>query len=534
MDETQRRKLSAKEFLIKNRKIGYGVLALFLSLFILYFSLVYFYSHESAVLESQNIVGTTTRQLGQEFIDSLLPIFSVSSGSSTDLDEDFLSNFNNPNIIQSSGDNPSDDTSKVLKVEDKPILGFTVFDKPISIKNYIKNKPKICAEKIEPVVKKEEKSTSVLNFQNTLRNMDDYNDTPDTGILDEGTREKLYIFQTRYADILYKNKTDKTPSRVIDKETAHFLNLLCNLESENKDDYVQVPTLRYVLKETRQIFDYNTDSKQKTEVEAKLATGTQDLVLSKNGDLAVFRKDTNGTIDTIFYNIKTKSLTHLENNISTLDFNDKGELIYGVPGYQGMTIKSYNYIGNSITRIATLPLNEWDIRNISPTEIGIVSKPTAFSEGIYMTLDTKTKKLRQIAGPLLGMSIQKTSIPDFSIMSIGGQGQVRTLLVNNKTRNIGDFGINTFAEKCAQTIFADGIFCAVPKSIPQNFIYPDDWYKGKVFTEDILMYKTLSGTSTKTISFLENRPLSIVNLNVNKNGIFFMDENSLNLYSLEL
>lgn len=537
MDETQKRKISAKEFIEKNKQIGFVVIMIFVSLFIIYFAFIYFYSHKET-RPSQTITNTSTSTESGDssFFGSLLPIFNTTEQKDPELDNDFLGNFNNPNSLKSqSGDTTQEnDTSKIIKIEDKPILGFAVFDKPITIKSYIKNKPKICGEKLEVVLKKEDKSVAVANFQNTLRNVDSYEDTPDSGILDQQTRDKIYIFQKRYADILYKNKADKTPTRLIDKETAHFLNLLCNLESENKDDYIQVPTIRYVLKETRQIFDYNTDSKEKREVEAKVATGTEDVTFSKNGDLVVYRKEINGTIDSIFYSVRNKSVTHLENNIMTLDFDEKNNLIYGVPGFQGMTIKSYDSLANSAQRVATLPLNDWDVRTIGKGEIAISSKPSAFADGIYMILNTNTKKLRQVAGPLLGLSVQKTNLSDFTILSTGGKGSLKTLLLNNKTRNVGDFGIKTFAEKCSQTIFAEGVFCAVPKNLPQNLIYPDDWYKGKVYTEDLLVFKSLSGTSTKIISYLENRPLSVIDLNVNKNGIFFMDENTLNLYSLEL
>jgi len=534
MDETQKRKISAKEFIEKNKTLGYGVIGIFVILFIIYFAFVYFYTSPTDQTLGENTQNQQTGLGEESFFGSLLPTFSFTEQTDPELENNFLSNFNNPNNPSIGGGNSSEDNSKIIKVEARPILGFTVFDKPISIKNYIKNRPRICTAKIEPVLTKEEKSTSVVSFQNTLRNMTDYEDTPDTGILDEKTREKLFVFQTRYAEILYKNKSNKTPTRLIDKETAHFLNLLCNFDIENKDDYVQVPTLRYVLKETREIYDYNTDSKEKTAVGAKVATGTEDMTISNNGDYAVFRKELNGTIDTIFYNIRTKSITHMENNISTLDFNDKNILYYGVPGSNGITIKSYNSVGNSVKKIASLPLNEWEIKSLSNEEIAIYSKPSAYADGIYMTLNTSTQKLRQLAGPLLGLSAQKTSVPGFSILSTGGRGTTKTLLLNNKTRNVGDFGISTFAEKCSQTIFADGIFCAVPKNLPEGLIYPDDWYKGKFFPEDYLVYKSLSGTTTKTISYLENRSISVLNLNVNKNGIFFIDENTFALYSLEL
>ena len=67
-----------------------------------------------------------------------------------------------------------------------------------------------------------------------------------------------------------------------------------------------------------------------------------------------------------------------------------------------------------------------------------------------------------------------------------------------------------------------------------NKIFPDDWYKGKVSFNDVLVYKSINGTSTTIISYLEGKPISVTNLNINKNGIFFIDENTFNLYSLEL
>lgn len=535
MDETQKRKISAKEFLEKNKQVGLFVLVIFFLLFFTYFIFIFFYAKTEENKQISNLSANGSQNSSEEsFLGTLLPVFTVNEQADPNLDDGFLNNFSNPNIVRNEEDDPTNDLTKIIKVENKPIIGFAVFDKPISIKNYIKNKPKICGQKIEPYLKKDEESTAVLNFQNTLKSVDSFEDTPITGILDEKTREKIYIFQKRYADILYKNKKDKSPTRVIDVETAHFVNLLCNFDTENKDDFVQVPTLRYALKETREIFDYNTDSKEKKQVEAKLATGTADVVFSKNGDFAVFRKENLGTIESIFYNIRTKASIKLENNLTTLDFDSKNILYYGVPGNDGMIIKTYSHLNNKAERVATIPLNEWNIFSISDKELGISSKPSAYSESIYMLLNLETKKLRQAAGPLLGFSVQKTNYPEFSILSSGGQGNIKTLLLNTKTRKMGDFGISTFAEKCSQTIFADGIFCAVPKKIPENFIYPDDWYKGKVQTEDVIMYKSLSGTSTRIVSYLENKPLSIINLNVNKNGIFFMDEGTYSLFSLEL
>lgn len=531
MDETQKRKITAKEFIEQNRNIGFAVIIIFVLLFMVYFSFIYFYSKNQL-----NSVENTpvTSQTDNSFGISLLPTFSEYEGKEPTLDSDFLGNFSTGNISQNVPENEGGDNSKLVKIESDPTLGYIIFDKPVSIKNYIKNKPKVCTEKVEVVTKKETKSTAVKTFQDMLRSIDEYSDTPNTEILDEKTREKIYIFQKRYADILYKNKSDKTPTRLIDKETVHFLNLLCDLDPENKDDFVQVPTLRYARKIDRAIFDYNTETKEKVRIESKTATNTEEVVFSRKGEYLVFRRDNRGVLESDFYNVRTKNLIKLQDNITTMDFNDNNLLVFGVPTDIGLTIKTYDEGKNVIKTVAQIPLNEWNLFWLSNTEIGISSKPSAYAEGIYMALNTTTKKLRQLTPPLLGLSVQKTSIADFTILSTGGAGQMKTLLLNNKTRNIGDLGVSTFAEKCSQTVFAGGVFCAVPKTLDANKIYPDDWYKGKTISQDVLFYKSISGTTTHIISYLEGRPISVLNLQVNKNGIFFIDESSLNLYSLEL
>jgi hypothetical protein len=534
MDETQRRKISAKEFLEKNSKLGLGIIGLFLFLLAIYVSFIFFYSAEPD--NTNGITASTTESLTTEF---LFPIFSEpDTSTSTEVDNSFLGNFGIGNqLIQNldeSDGGQKNDTSKIVQVENKPVLGYTTFLKNVSIKNFIKNKPKICDQKIEVVLEKEKQSPSVLALQNTLHGMEGYTDIPLTGILDQGTRDKLYVFQKRFGDIIYKKKSDTTPTRVIDKETAHFLNLLCDNDKENADDYVQIPTVRYVLKETRQIFDYDTNTKGKAEIEAKTATGTEDVTFSKDGNLVVFRRDLNGVIDSTFYNIKTRSITHLEPGITSLDFNENGLLVYGIQGVYGMSIKSFDYLTNSAKRVADIPLDEWNIFSISENEIGLYNKPTAFADGIFMILNTDTKKITHVAGPFLGLGVQKTDTKDLTILSNGSLGQTNTLLLNNRTRVLGELGLKTFAEKCSQTVFADGIFCAVPTNLSPNLIYPDDWYKQKFTSQDVIVYKSLMGTTTKIVSYLDNRPLSVVNLTVNKSGIFFVDENTLNLYSIEL
>jgi hypothetical protein len=365
-----------------------------------------------------------------------------------------------------------------------------------------------------------------------------------TGILDEATREQVYVFQKRYGDILYKGKGTKEPSRLIDKETAHFVNLLCNYDKENENDYVQIPTVRYAKKSTREIFDYNTVSKDRASLNNKLATGTQEAIFSPTGNYVVFRKEGNnsskvaklGEIESELVSLENSNRGILEKNITTLDFSKKNLLVYGVPGDISMAIKTYDPVRKELKNIATIPMREWNVFWLAggdTEEIGIYNKPSAYAEGIFMVLNTNTKKIERKSSPQYGLSVIPTNFSNFSIGSFGGTGIVKTVLINNQTKVVGDLGLQTLAEKCANTIVFDGVFCAVPETISQNIVYPDDWYQGKYTPKDNLIYKTIAGTTTRIISTFSNKPKSIINLQVHKNGIFFIDEHTLSLFSIE-
>ena len=49
---------------------------------------------------------------------------------------------------------------------------------------------------------------------------------------------------------------------------------------------------------------------------------------------------------------------------------------------------------------------------------------------------------------------------------------------------MSQFNISSLADKCAWSENTkDFVYCAVPKSLPDG-VYPDDWYKGTVSTND--------------------------------------------------
>ena len=535
MDETQKRKLGAKEYIQDHRKFITLSITVFVLFFIILFIMLYLYSFFSGGINSGANSGTTDTSTSTS-ITNLLPTFTETNVAGNDSGNSLISDFTFNKIGSLLGVTNSlksdDDTSKLFIIEDRPVSGFTTIDKKISIKNYIKDRPRVCDQKLSVFLQKDTKGKEVTNFQVMMHSLRGFEDTPQTDVLDEETRNKLYLFQKKYAEILYKNKADKEPTRLIDNETVHFLNLLCGFEAENKDDFLTYPNIRYVVKETGEVFDYNTDAKTLTKVQTPdTATSTEEVLFSKNSDFIVLRKQFKGNIETSLMNLKLNKTDRLENNILTADIATE-KMIYGIQNGDSLKIKEISLKDEKTRDVASIPLTEWNLKYLDDSSILISLKPTAYAQSISMILDLKTASLKQIIKPTLGLSVQPTEIKDFVVYSDGGKGSMETFLVNTKTKTLGALTIPTIAEKCAKGIFMNGLFCATPKNLDSNYIYPDDYYKNKINTEDILLYKSLSGTTTKIVSYLENKPIDVLDLTVKDSGIFFRDKKTLKLYRL--
>ncbi len=533
MDETQKTKGNAKDY-IKDHKRFIGLslvvfILFFLVLILIFLTYVYF---PRSVNGNINIVDTSTSTSA----GSLLPIFKetdlLNKESSTSLLTDF--SIRKLGTILGAEDSlkSADDASKVYLIEDNPVSGFTTVEKKISIKNYIKDKPKVCGEKLTVYLQKDTKGKEVTNFQVLFRTISGFEDTPQTDILDEETRNRLYIFQKKYTEILYKNKTDKEPTKLIDKETVHFLNMLCDLEVENNDDFYTYSAVRYVVKETGKIFDYDTESKKIIPLSTPpTATSTEEVLFSKNADYIVLRKQLKGDIQTYLMNLKLNRTDRLEDNILTVDVGAE-KMVYGVQNGNYLQIKELTFKDEKIKNVTNVPLVDWNLKYLDDSTLILALKGTVYGESIAITLDIKSGFQKQLIKPTVGLAIQPTDISDLLIYSDGGKGSLQTYLVNTKTKTFGPITIPTLAEKCAQGIFLNGIFCAVPKDLNQNYLFPDDYYKNKINTEDILVYRKLTSTSTKIVSYFENKPFDVIDLNIKNSGIFFRDKKTLKLYKL--
>jgi hypothetical protein len=491
-------------------------------------------SLQSAIIEKEGQLSVSNLEIknGEKVVNSLFPTFTeqnLTNSTSTENDlrnTDFFDEYEGEGVRQV--------TESVTAIELRPILGFTQVNQKISIKEFITKKPTSCLQKIE-TAKKDESSENVNNIQKTLATFPGIKAQELTQKLDEHTRNNIYIIQKRYNSIIYQNTINKEPSRIVDKQTAHFLNILCGFEKEADNEFVFIPIIRYVLKETGDVIEFNTRTKQKSKFKLEVPKSPEETLFSNDGNFVIYRsQDEKGIIKTKILNIKNNVTFDMEDNIKTITFSPEGRIAYGVKKGDNLDINTYDIFTQKVAFLSSIPLTEWYIEWQDNQNLRITNKPTALAYGISLTLDIKNKKFLQDISPLIGLNTKNLSSKKFTLVQTGGVGQSSLLLLNNETKNLSTLNVSSFIEKCSKNILKNGIFCAVPEIINKVNLYPDDWYKERISTKDKIVYINFEGGNIVDIAALSDKEVSVKEINVSSAGIFYQDTKNLGLYSLSV
>jgi hypothetical protein len=319
---------------------------------------------------------------------------------------------------------------------------------------------------------------------------------------------------------------------------------LVTIENQVVGDYViakkQISTtsdaqiiVRYFIKKTGDIVDYDRVKKEKQILNIDKLTDIEDVKFSKNGDYIVMRKYDGLDIISKLLLIRTNTFYDLEKNITSFDFLENDNLVYGIKKGDGYSIKSLDTKTQKVRDIVILPMTQWGLEVSIEQNIRAFIKPSGDADGISVLIDQRSGKVQNEIKPIKGMSVKKTSDKKYLIVTEGGLGFNNLLFMNKNTQNIFSLNTNTFIEKCAKDIIKNGIVCAVPERLNRQSLYPDTWYKGIENTKDILVYNSLTSTSTKLVYSFPGQNVSVENISVSQIGVFFQDSKSKSLYTLE-
>lgn len=180
------------------------------------------------------------------------------------------------------------------------------------------------------------------------------------------------------------------------------------------------------------------------------------------------------------------------------------------------------------TQVFAIPLR--DVRVIWGNPVYIYTSPSTYQNGhIYMLKSGALSYVTRGAPGLLGFRYNN----DLLVTEKLSNGNVVTYVNGNEDERLALYVV---PEKCV--VAESGLFCGVPREIPQGQSFPDNWYKGSITLSDSLWSIDVDGGTADPLSdFLEEsgREIDVKKIGTNETGeyIYFINKNDNTLWMFD-
>jgi hypothetical protein len=248
--------------------------------------------------------------------------------------------------------------------------------------------------------------------------------------------------------------------------------------------------VRYVLRESGNIFSYLFRARSAERLVNKTIPGVQEASWLPDGSLAYLRY-LGGTpkspeLDTYALPADGTTGFFLPLNLSELMTMGSSSVFSLSSGGNGSIGTISKADGSSGRTVFSSPLGSLVAKPAGAGRFVAYTKPTSLTGGYVFLVDTAGTFTR-LFGPATGLTALPSPSGSWTLLSYVDQGNFKTLLMNLKTREIIPLPIATLSEKCTWTADESALYCGVP--VPGSLTsatYPDDWYQGAVsFTDRV-------------------------------------------------
>lgn len=291
----------------------------------------------------------------------------------------------------------------------------------------------------------------------------------------------------------------------------------------------------YYKKDGGDLFSSDLDGKNQEKISNITIVGLVDALWSPLRDrAAVFYLD--GEALKGFLHIGTSSVATLPQDVKSFSWSPDGKsLAYLILKEDRLNLIVADASGRSPKTIFTTPLRDAAIAWVTGDKIAFSTAPSGLAEGFAYLFSRSSGSFQKIAGPFFGL----TSLwsPDGSrviLASTDAAGKNLNLLVRDSSgKNLFSLGAKTLPQKCAWTDKMK-IYCALPRAISPDAIWPDDYFRGEVNTQDRVALLDLEKKEFAEI--FNDGAFDISGLKLAKDGshLIFVDRVDGTLWSLQL
>lgn len=185
--------------------------------------------------------------------------------------------------------------------------------------------------------------------------------------------------------------------------------------------------------------------------------------------------------------------------------------------------------GTNSTLVSSNPLTEWLPKWISGNIVMMQNKASYASVGFTYLFDTSAKTIKKVGVEIVGISANPNIDGSLSLASSGGS-EPQLFLVDNKKTNSTKLAANGLADKCVWLKKEKMmVYCAISNQIPKAN-YPDDWYKGIIYTEDSIKKIDVANDIYYNIDYISeesDQKIDVVDLNISPDDSHLIFRNKI-------
>lgn len=292
-----------------------------------------------------------------------------------------------------------------------------------------------------------------------------------------------------------------------------------------------------------QVFEVDLTGKNKKSISETILPGLKDVSWSPNKSIVLseFRNGENKKFS--FFDYLEKKGGSLSQNIRSVIWQNNERILYAYqdsPSKSGLFVSNFN--GSDWKKLTDLENPEQKISLVPRSGLfSFWNNPDGNVETKFFSVSPLSPEKNLLFSGKFGADYLWSPKGNKVLVSYSnGQGgrKIKLGIMGPKGDNFQELGIPTFVSKCAWSKDGETVYYALPGSIPDNVVLPNDYNNGKVLTADTFWKINLKdGKRTRLLEVSEIEKevdADKLLLSEDESLLFFINRRDENLYKIAL
>lgn len=308
------------------------------------------------------------------------------------------------------------------------------------------------------------------------------------------------------------------------------------------------------VSESRHLYYYSLDDKslKKASLEGKnkevllshLPGNPTRLVWSPKRDKVLLQLQSNGSATWHFADLSTKMLVPLKPEMSRLAWSNLGDKIFYQYTNEQTGSRSLNIAnpdGSDWKEIAALPGDSFIQTVPRSSLVSFWSRPNSLAPSAFGTVSFTGDNPRTLLEGKYGADFLWSPTGERALLSQAtgkGGNAMQLALMNANGGEFTSLAIPTFIQKAAWSQDGSTVYFALPGSLPQNAVMPNDYFDKPLYTADTFWKIDLRKNEKSRIldlkGVVQNFDSTDLFLSPDEDMLFFTDRIKKRLYKIEL